>query len=55
MVDIVEMNFSLICECDEDCCDEVGEDICHDMVGMFHNGEDTYEWLFRGYKVIKKA
>ena len=52
---VVELKFSLICECDVDCCDEVAEDICHDMMGMYYNGEDVYEWLFRGYSIIKES
>ena len=55
MVDLIELNFSLICELDEECVDEVGEDICHDMTCMYNNGEDIYEWLFRGYKIIKES
>ena len=55
MTDIIELKFSLICECDEDCCNDVWEDICHDMMGMYSNGEDVYEWLFRSYKIIKKT
>lgn len=54
MADLVELKFSLICELDEDCCDEVGEDVCHDMRHIYYNGEDIYEWLFRGYSIIKK-
>lgn len=55
IMDVVELKFSLICECDSGCCDDVGEDICHDMMGLYSNGEDVYEWLFRGFEVIKKA
>jgi len=50
---IIELKFSLICELDEECADEVAEDICHDMRCMFHNGEDVYEWLYRGYRIVK--
>ena len=54
MVNLVELKFSLICEADEDCCNEIGEDICHDMCRMYHNGEDTYEWQFHGFEVLKE-
>lgn len=54
MVDLVELKFSLIVDLDEECCNEVGEDICHDMMCMYSNGEDVYEWLYRGYELLNK-
>ena len=50
---LMELKFSLICEIDELCCDDVGEDICHDMMKIYSNGEDVYEWLFRGYEPVQ--
>lgn len=55
MVNLIELKFSLICELDEECASEVGEDICHDMMCIYNNGEDVYEWLFRGYEILKKT
>lgn len=55
MTDIVELNFSLICECDAECCDDVAEDICHDMIHIYSNRGDIYEWLYRGFKIIEKS
>lgn len=54
MVDLVELKFSLIVDLDEECCDDVGEDICHDMMCMYCNGEYVYEWLYRGYELLNK-
>lgn len=52
MANLVELKFSLIVDLDVDCCDDVGCDICHDMGELYYNGEDVYEWLYRGFEVI---
>ena len=50
---MLELKFSLIIDnVDESCCDEIGEDICYDMMCMHNNGEDVYEWLYRGYDKV---
>ena len=49
-VQMIELKFSLIIDDIDECyCDEIGEDICHDMMCMYGDGENIYEWLYRGY------
>ena len=52
MVNIVKLHFVCTIECKYEYADELGEDIAHDLLNEWDNGEDILEWKFVKSEVV---